>query len=140
MQGKDYESRLAEWSSFRDTLESSTNPFQDLIHFYMHVPLVSIHTDPWNQKIWPDPWELILENQYCSFCKILGYYYTLALTERFSDSQFEIHISMDHEQSETYYMLKVDDTVLGYKNTPLLYDNWPSSLVSQKSYTMTGLQ
>lgn len=114
MFNKTYEERLVSWSSFRNEIEKSTDPLQDVIDFYKPIPTVSIYTDPWAQETWPDPWELVYENQYCDFCRILGYCYTLQLTNRFKDSQFEIHISTSQALA-FHYLLYVDkETVLGY--------------------------
>jgi len=132
-----YEDRLQLWSDFRESLESSDDPFRDVIEFYNNTPVVSIHTDPWTKDTWPDPWQLILENQYCQFCIVLGQCYSLQLTERFSGSDFEIHIAIDRKKSDTYYMLYVDDKVLGYvADDYVLQTELPDTIEIQKSYSM----
>ena len=132
-----YEERLRSWSDFRKSLESSEDPFREVIGLYNKTPTVSIHTDPWSRDTWPDPWQLILENQYCSFCIVLGQCYSLQLTERFSGSDFEIHIAIDRKKSDTYYMLYVDDKVIGYiADEYIQQKDLPHSLEIQKSYTM----
>lgn len=132
-----YEERLQLWSNFRESLESSDDPFRDVIEFYNNTPVVSIHTDPWTRDSWPDPWQLILENQYCQFCIVLGQCYSLQLTERFSGSDFEIHIAIDRKKSDTYYMLYVDDIVLGYvADEYVLQKELPNTIEIQKSYSM----
>ena len=109
-----YEQRLKSWSAFRNSLEQSVDPLQDVIEFYKDAPLVSIHTDPYNREMWPDPWELINENEYCDYCIILGMCYTLQLTDRFSGEHFEIHITLDEENTGHLYLLVVGDRVLGF--------------------------
>ena len=132
-----YEDRLEAWSEFRESLEVSNDPLRDVIKFYGQTPEVSIHTDPWSKDSWPDPWQLILENQYCAFCIVLGQCYSLQLTERFSSSDFEIHIAIDRKKSDTYYMLYVDDIVIGYiADGYIQQKDLPQSLEFQKSYTM----
>ena len=132
-----YEDRLEAWSEFRESLEVSNDPLKDVIKFYGQTPEVSIHTDPWSKDSWPDPWQLILENQYCQFCIVLGQYYSLQLTERFSRSDFEIHIAIDRKKSDTYYMLWVDGKVLGYiADDYVSQDKLPNTIEIQKSYTM----
>lgn len=132
-----YEDRLQSWSKFRESLETSKDPIKDVIDFYSQAPEVSIHTDPWTKSSWPDPWQLILENQYCGFCRVLGQCYSLQLTERFSGSVFEIHITIDRKKSDTYYMLYVDDIVLGYVADDYITQNeLPDTLEIQKSYQM----
>jgi len=137
---KIYEDRLQEWGSFRDTLEEAEDPIQLAIGKYAQAPTVSIQTDPWDQSTWPSPWELILENQYCDFCKILGICYSLQLTDRFSASHFEIHIEVDREKGRNYYLLSVDEYVVGYHETTWIYKtNLPSALESQTVYLMKPL-
>jgi hypothetical protein len=134
---KTYEDRLRAWSEFRHDLDKSQNPIQDVIDCYSHAPTVSIHTDPWDSKSWPDPWELIQENQYCEFTRVLGMCYSLQLTDRFSGSSFEIHITTDYSKSTDYYILMVDKHVIGYYNsTYTSIDDLPTSLVDQKIYKM----
>ena len=57
---------------------------------------------------------MIEENRYCDFTKILAIYYTLQLTDRFSNSRFEIHITLDEKESVLRYLLFVDNLTIGY--------------------------
>lgn len=138
---KTYEERLAAWREFRDSLEEHLDPLQAVIDRYDQAPCVSIHTDPWTQEMWPDPWELINENQYDDFCRVLGMCYSLQLTERFKGSSFEIHIGVDNEKSATYYLLFVDDKIIGLVEGEYVdRRKLPQSFVSQTIYTMPDLQ
>jgi len=138
---KTYEDRLSSWAAFRASLEHSKDPLQDVIDCYNQAPTVSIHIDPWDQKNWPDPWQLILENQYCDFARVLGMCYSLQLTDCFTQSSFEIHITTDYKESASYYILIVDKNVIGYYNsTYTAIENLPNSLVAQKIYNMPHRQ
>jgi len=107
-----YEDRLASWSNFRKTLETCENPIQEAINYYDNAPQVSINTDPWDQNTWPTPWQLVAENQYCNFCKLLGVCYSLQLTNRFTGKDFEIYIGTDIEKSKTMYVLQTGSDVV----------------------------
>lgn len=136
---KNYEQRLNSWSSLRQTLEVAADPFQEIIDFYKQAPYVSVHTDPWSQDMWPDPWELVYENQYDEFCTVLGMCYSLQLTDRFKGSEFEIHICT-LESLSYVYLLFVDDYVLGYDNNKVvLKKDLPMDLQSQTVYAMPKL-
>ena len=111
---KKYEERLSLWSTFRNTLEDSDDPIQDTINFYDQAPTCLIAADPFTPSTWPDPWELLEENNYCSFVKILAICYTLQLTDVLSQASYEIHITRDNKKSSTYYLLYVDDRVIGF--------------------------
>jgi len=138
---KKYEQRLSCWSNFREKLESSDTPIQDTLEFYNKAPTVSIHTDPWDNNTWPTPWELVKENQYCDFCRVLGLCYSLQLTERFSRSKFEIHIVIDNKNSATHYLLYLDDLVVNHANGEQFHANkLPTFYETKKIYSMDALQ
>lgn len=136
MFNKQYERRLEDWSEFRKSLEDSNDPFREVLDFYAQAPTVSIHTDPWTPTMWPNPWELVFENQYCDFCRVLGWCYSLQLTDRFKDSVFEIHI-ITNQQTSYQYLLFVDETVLGYIEDEIIHKHeLPSNLRSHQVYPM----
>lgn len=109
---KKYEDRLRKWKRFRDSLEFSNDPIQNVLDFYKDVAKVRINVDPYAEETWPNPWELLKEDVYCEFSKLLGICYTLQLTDRFSQSHFEIHIRQDSENSQIRYLLIVDGLVI----------------------------
>ena len=134
---KKYEERLGLWRQLRDSLETSDQPFNLLVKFWEDAPVVNIAADPYDQETWPDPWEMIKENCYCDFVKLLAYCYSLQLTTRFSQSQFEIHILYNKQRSERCYLLLVDDIYLGYHeneviDSKLLVDDY----ILEKKYIM----
>ena len=136
-----YEDRLAIWSCLRQDLEQSKDPIQDVIDFYNMAPRVSIATDPWDKNCWPDPWELVFENQYDEFLTVLGQCYSLQLTDRFSGSLFEIHIGIDRDNSRTCYLLIINKkTVVGWNESYVDIKEIPKTFESQKIYNMPPLQ
>jgi len=138
---KKYEERLALWREFRDTLESSDDPLQDTINLFSTAPTATYAADPYSQDTWPNPWELIEENNYCSFVKILAICYTLQLTDRFSRSTFEIHITQDKERSSTDYLLYIDDIVIGLNGDSYVHRTQiPPTTVSEITYAMPAQQ
>ena len=140
MFNKKYEERLAVWSDFRATLEKSTTPFTDVLEFYSDALVAKFTLDPWNQSTWPAPWQLVEENLYCGFSIVLGMCFSLQLTDRFSGSNFEIHICTNKEKAETHYLLFVDNTCIGYEDGVVLKEEMPEALYSQMIYSMPGLQ
>lgn len=137
---KPYETRLALWQNFRTDLDSAQDPLQSVIELYQSAPTVSIACDPWDKATWPGPWELLAENEYCEYCIILGMCYTLQLTDKFSQANFEIHIVLDQENSDRMYLLYVDDRVLGYYYDAHIHKNdLPSGLHSEVVHHMPGI-
>jgi hypothetical protein len=138
---KPYEERLTLWRKFREDLETSKDPIQDTINFYNKAPIVRIASDPYTPSTWPDPWELLEENNYCEFVKILAICYTLQLTDCLSHCTYVIHTAYDIKNSTTYYMLYVDNKVIGYLgDSYVLQKDLPNSIQSQFEYTMSPLQ
>jgi len=138
---KNYDDRLATWRDYRASLEDASDPIQEVIDLYNSAPMCSIHTDPWSPEMWPTPWELLEENKYCEFCKVLGMCYSLQLTERFSAYDFEIHIGVDTVKTDYQYLLIVDNKVINYDtNRYIAIDELPETIESQTVYPMPRLQ
>ena len=132
-----FEDRLAAWLSFRQDLEKYPDPFQSVIDFWNKAPISSRTCDPFDRLTWLDPWDLIEDNRYCEFSKILAIYYTLILTDRFKDSYFEIQVINDREAHELRYLLFVDDIVIGYfYDHAISQDELPLDITIQASYPM----
>ena len=102
--------------------------------FWNTVPTSTIAADPYDNNTWPNPWELLKENTYCEFTKILAIYYTLQLTARFSQSAFEIHIVLDKKESAIKYLLFVDNQIIGYYNDRSIDANDLPTLECQMRY------
>jgi hypothetical protein len=136
-----YENRLVEWRKLRDDIEESEEPLRLCLDFWKDIPEVRVAADPYNKESWPTPWEMIEENNYCSFVKILAICYTLQLTERFTHEAFEINIVQDKEQQDVSYLLFFDTTCIGYNNMkPILISNLPSNLIFEKRFAMPKIQ
>lgn len=101
--------RLAAWKQFRDSLETSEDPFNDVAKLWSQAPFVSPYLDPQNPTEWPDPWHLILDLRLDDLAIALGMLYTIKLTHRFIDAKCEIHKSMLPDKKEPSYFLVVDE-------------------------------
>ncbi len=76
-----YDARLRSWYELRlkiNELDIREKCFL-IDEFWQQVPLVNYHLHVLDTKIWPDPWELLAENTYCTIAKALGMCYTLLL-------------------------------------------------------------
>ena len=138
---KKYEQRLLIWREFRDSLETADDPIQETINFYDRAPECLIAADPFTPSSWPTAWELIEENNYCSFVKILAICYTLQLTDVLSQASYEIHITRDREKSATYYLLYVDDNVIGFDTETYVHrSKLPNTLRSELVHALPKQQ
>ena len=100
--------RLAAWKEFRESLETSKHPLQDVAELWAQAPFVSSYLDPQNPEEWPDPWHLILDLRLDDLAIALGMLYTIKLTTRFIDIECEIHKSIFPNRDEPSYILIVD--------------------------------
>lgn len=109
--------RLSDWREFRKSLEDSPNPLLAVVEFWSQAPFIPFNhkVDPYNQRAWPTPWEIIIENKYDDFTRALMMGWTLKCTERFSKSDIQIRSVVDNAQNLAYNLVFVDDKwVLNY--------------------------
>tara|TARA_B110000881_G_scaffold188174_1_gene177980 strand:+ start:94 stop:519 length:426 start_codon:yes stop_codon:yes gene_type:complete len=138
---KRYEDRLIVWRQFRNGLESAQDPIQEAIDYYNQAPYCLIAADPFTPSSWPTAWEIIEENNYCPFVKILAICYTLQLTDVLSKAEYEIHITRDREKSATYYLLYVDDNVIGFDTETYVHrSKLPNTLRSELVHALPKQQ
>lgn len=130
---------LSAWYKLRQNLETATDPLGDVANFFSKLPRVKRYTDPYDESTWPTPWELVTENEYCAFNRVLGICYSLQLTERFKNCRPTINVMIDTADKTVYYLLFIDDKVYGYDDDWISVVNLPKSLKSQKIYTMKQL-
>jgi len=108
--------RLTEWKKFRDRLESCNDPLTCVAELWATAPFVNSYIDPNNPNEWPDPWHLVLDGKLDELAICLGMLYTIKLTQRFMDSECEIHKSMLPDNSEPSFYLVVDQQhVMNYE-------------------------
>jgi hypothetical protein len=108
--------RLAAWKQFRDSLENSTTPWEDVAELWSRAPFVNPYLDYQNPDSWPDPWHLILDSRLDQLAIALGMLYTIKLTERFADTNCKIYRVKEPSAKEYRYVLAVDNQfVLNYE-------------------------
>lgn len=116
-----YESRLVQWYDLRNRLKDQDLRTQccQIDDFWQHAPLVNHYLHPIDLPNWPNPWELLVENTYCTIARGLGMCYTLLL------------LGVD----EIEYKLGTND--IGEDVAIVLVDNanytlnyWPDSVIS----------
>jgi hypothetical protein len=110
---KKFEDRLRLWHDFRESLKQSIDPVQDTIDFWSLAPDSLRNLDPYDETTWPDPWQMIEENSYCEFTKLLAVVYTLKLANLYADWQPIFKVGLDKRQSRLYYMCILNNKVLG---------------------------
>ncbi len=83
--------RLAAWKQFREGLLFLTEDeiITEVNKFWNTAPLSNQYYSQDLPEQFPGPWQLIVDNFYDDIAKGLGIYYTILLTNRFSDIRFQ---------------------------------------------------
>ena len=76
-----FDDRLRSWYELRTILQHSDLKTQcvGVDHCWQRAPQVNRHLHPDDSENWPDPWQLIADNNYYNIARGLGMAYTLAL-------------------------------------------------------------
>lgn len=138
MLSRTYEDRLIAWKNLRSRLDYEEDPVQCAIDFWKPIPEVSRSIDPYDAKTWPDPWEMIEENSFCEYTKVLAIGYTLMLTEKCKDWHYEIQIGLDRNHSKLYYILLAGDHVVGIEEEKSIHiSKLPKNIHIQQTHVLS---
>lgn len=76
--------RLESWSQLRAqaALVDSESALHLINAWWFHAPWRAYHLHWDDQSTWPDPWQLLSDNMYCSLARGLGIVYTIAMLDR----------------------------------------------------------
>jgi hypothetical protein len=77
-----YDTRLRSWYELRAQIEGTLiqNKCVEIDEFWQKAPLVNHYLHTLDVSSWPGPWDLLVENTYCTVARALGICYTLLLT------------------------------------------------------------
>lgn len=103
--------RLSSWARFRNNLDQSLSPLEDVWELWKHAPYIPYNTkvDPFYQASWPSPWEIIVDNKYDDFTKALMIGWTLKLSNLYKDNSIEIKTCIDSTKNSVYNVVSVDN-------------------------------
>lgn len=78
-----YDTRLSSWYNLRSKLETSDTKTKcvEIDKWWQQAPLVNHHLHILDSESWPGPWDLLVENTYCTVARALGMCYTLILLD-----------------------------------------------------------
>jgi hypothetical protein len=124
--------RIVKWKEFRQQLEHSQDPYNDVAKFWGRAPFVNDYLNPFDETSWPNPWQLVMYSRLDTLAISLGMLYTFKLTERFKNSDIKIYmtsipdrcfpvvvnnnyvLNWSYNEVETCDILKDKNTVLIY--------------------------
>jgi hypothetical protein len=81
---RDFSERLESWAQLRQQCHQ-LDPEPALIkinQWWFQTPWTAYHLHWDDQADWPDPWQLLSDNQYCPVARGLGILYTIAMLDR----------------------------------------------------------
>lgn len=123
-----YDARLRSWYELRATLANDDIKTKciEVDKWWQKAPLVTHHLHLLDSDSWPGPWDLLVENTYCTIARALGMCYTLLLL---GVTDIEIVEATD-ENGEDIVLVLVDSAkyVLNY---------WPDTVVNNCSTDFT---
>ena len=79
---QNYDTRLRSWYELRTKIESLNIQTKcvEIDRWWQDAPLVNHHLHILDSNTWPGPWDLLVENTYCTVARAVGMCYTLLLT------------------------------------------------------------
>lgn len=116
-----YEARLSNWYDLRVQLEDSDLETMcvEVDKWWQRAPLVNHHLHLLDSENWPDPWQLLVENTYCTVARAVGMCYTLLLL---GVENIEIAEATDNMGDDVVIVL-VD-------NAKYVLNYWPDTVLS----------
>ena len=119
----DYQTRLRAWHDLREKLKDYDIKQKciEVDNFWQQCPQVAYYLHPIDIPQWPNPWELLADNNYCPYARALGIIYTLILL---GITDIDLVDAIDYN-SVSVVLVMVDSAkyVLNY---------WPGTVVNNK--------
>jgi hypothetical protein len=81
---RNFSERLESWAQLRQqcqTLDSEPALIK-INQWWFQTPWTAYHLHWDDQQDWPDPWQLLSDNQYCPVARGLGIMYTISMLDR----------------------------------------------------------
>jgi hypothetical protein len=123
-----YEARLQAWYDLRKIVENYTTKEKciEIDKWWQNAPLVNHHLHLLDSESWPGPWELLVENTYCTIARALGICYTLLLV---GENNIDLVEATDMN-GEDLVLVLVD-------NAKYVCNYWPDTVVNNCSDDFT---
>jgi hypothetical protein len=89
---RDFSERLESWAQLRQqcqTLDSEPALIK-INQWWFQTPWTAYHLHWDDQADWPDPWQLLSDDQYCPVARGLGIMYTIAMLDREDMQDFQM--------------------------------------------------
>ena len=116
-----FDTRMAEWYMLRQRITDLSLEEQciEIDKFWQQCPLNNYYLHPHDIKDWPNPWQLLQDNQYCFYARALGHIYTLAIL---GIKDVDFFSAKDYNE--------VDVVLATVDNAKYVMNYWPNSVVN----------
>jgi hypothetical protein len=117
----DYETRLQNWHDLKHRIVDLDTKSKciEVDNWWQPAPLINHYLHIYDIYNWPSPWELLLDNTYCTVARALGICYTLYMTG--------IHDATIVEATDSFG----NDVVLVLAdNAKYVLNYWPDTVVN----------
>jgi len=134
---QDYYSLLKSWYDLKENLSNQNlkTICVEVDKFWQQCPLVNYYLHPDFIQDWPDPWQLLNDNSYCSYARALGMIYTLWFL---NIKTIELVEASDSDNNQVVLVLVDEKYILNYwPNT--VTQNQISDFVIRKTLNVTFL-
>lgn len=123
-----YDARLRDWYQLRTKIENLDTKTKciEIDNWWQQAPLVNRHLHLLDQSNWPGPWDLLVENTYCTVARAVGMCYTLLLTE-----------VKDIELVEATDLNGEDVVLVLVDSAKYILNYWPNTVVNNCSSDFT---
>ena len=107
-----YYERLQSWNNLRTRIASAPTlqKFIEVDAWWQRAPLVNHYLHIHDMSNWPDPWQLISDNEYCHVARALGICYTLHLVGIVNYSMVDV----TDEYGDDYILVRCTKYLLNY--------------------------
>jgi len=118
---QNYDTRLRSWYELRKKIEYLDTQVKcvEIDHWWQQAPLVNHYLHILDSSTWPGPWDLLVENTYCTVARAVGMCYTLLLT---GEKDIELVEATDKTGDDVVLVL-VD-------NAKYILSYWPDTVLS----------
>lgn len=125
-----YEDRLRDWRDLRGLVQDKDLKTKciEIDRWWQRAPLVNHYLHLTDTKSWPDPWQLLADNNYCIVARALGICYTLLLV---GIENIQLVEAKNNYNEELVLVLVEDKYILNY---------WPDTVESNKLSDFTLLK
>lgn len=123
----DYKTRLKEWVELREKIKDQDLETQCIAvdRFWQQCPLYNHYLHPVDIKDWPDPWELIHDNNFCVYGRGLGMVYTLMMI---GIDEVDFVDAIDHHANDVVLVIVKNTYILNY---------WPDTVKTNRISNFT---